>query len=133
MGPAELRAHVESLATIMLDRGGDIYALIGETEQGKIPIGVVAVDFAVPAGAARQAEPHVYFFPEASPRNKLECSVKFLIDLKKENNVVIIAGEKDWGFFNHMCLYGVIRAVGKYRGYFEDGSAAMIYQDAKAL
>ena len=110
-----------------IGRGGEMYSLIGRTEHGRIPVGMVILllggDF---------AEPHVTWFPEASPRNRLELALAFLVEQKRHHKLLIWVRQRDWKLFNHLCKYGVIRTVGKYRGYFPDGDNAFLFQGVNA-
>lgn len=128
MEPDEFREHIANLVAAVLDRGGDVYALVGNTPHGTIPVGVAAVDVMTGPNVRKQAMPHAWWFPEASPRNRVECSLRFLVDLKKEQNLLVIAEGANWRFFNHLCKYGVIRPIGKYWSYLEGGGDAMLYQ-----
>lgn len=76
------------------------------------------------------AEPHVLWFPWASKRNKLECTVGFLVELKKRVPFFIPAMERDVSFFRHVGKYGVLRQVGKWRDWpmFKNGENAVIFQ-----
>ena len=109
----------------LFERHGEAWVAIGKTERGEIPIG-----FAVGTpGEHRHLETHIFWFPEASPRNKLECALKWLVDMKTDWRIDIWAREGSWKFFDHLCKYGVLRPVGKYKDF--DGSDAMFYQGVR--
>lgn len=61
------------------------------------------------------------WFPWASKRNVIECSLKFLRDI--DLYVVGYSSTDDKDFFVHLCKYGVIRRVGTLYGLSEDRSA----------
>ena len=103
--------------------GGEVYALIGKTVHGAIPVGM-----AVLSTGGDFAEPHAVWFPEASRRNKLELALAFLIEQKRRHKLLIWVRASDWKLFDHICKYGAIRTVGKYRGYFPDGEDAFLFQ-----
>lgn len=93
---------------------GDVSLLFGQTHRDMIPIGLVTTDI-----FQGRAWPHVMWFPEASNRNKLECSLKYLIALKEEIPAMIVCRGEDVPFFRHINKYGVMRSVGTLRGYYE--------------
>lgn len=128
MNPAEFRVYVEAKVAEQMETGGDYLTLICQTPLGEIPVGVVQIIVTQAPDVRPQAIPHVIWFPEASVRNKLEASVRFLDHLRKGFMVLIVAGEANWRFFHRVGQYGVIRAVGKLRNYYADGSDAMFYQ-----
>lgn len=102
---------------------GEAWTLSAKTPKGEIPVGLVLAR--IKDGFC---EPTVFWFPEASARNKLETSLRWLIDHKQKYKLVLWIGPKDWTFFGHLCKYGVLRTVGKYRGYFPDGTDALLFQ-----
>jgi hypothetical protein len=89
----------------------------------KIPIAVFSV---VPM--FKYVEPHITWFPEASSRDRLEGSVKFLCELKREIPFLIVSRQRDRTFFEHLCKYGVIRTVGKLRDHYGKGGHASLFQ-----
>lgn len=101
--------------TAFARRHGDVTLLVGRTSRDMIPIGVVIAD--VYQG---RAWPHVLWFPEASGRNKMECALKYLVWLKERIPALIVCNGKDVPFFGHLAKYGVIRPVGKLRGFYDD-------------
>jgi hypothetical protein len=126
--PADFRAKLADLAIKLIRGNGEITILVGKTAHGQIPLGLVITVLAVGGDHAPCASSHVQWFPEASARNKLECGARFLVDLKETVNVSISAAERDWPFYAHLCKYGILRPVGKYRKWFMDGGDAMLYQ-----
>lgn len=93
------------------------------TLNGKIPVALISIAY-----DAHRAYPHAVFFPEATDRLRLEIGVKFLIELKKQNLVLIDSREATTGYFRHLCRYGLLRAVGKIRDYYAKGEDAMWFQ-----
>jgi len=126
--PADFRSRLADLAIKMIRGNGEVTVLIGKTARGEIPLGLVMTIVTAGGDHAPSASSHVQWFPEASPRNKLECAAKFLVDLKENVNVSITAAEPDWPFYAHLCDYGILRPVGKYRKWFTNGGDAMLYQ-----
>ena len=119
-------------AANIIGQGGDLFTLTAHTRWGDIPVGLTSIAVQKPPDALKQIMPHFVWFPEASARNKLECSLRFLIAAKAEGNVILVARQPAWRFFAHLCNYGVIRPVGKLRGYFADGDDAMLYQGVRS-
>ena len=108
----------------LIDMGGDAFILFGKSPQyGRIGMGVVTV-----ARDANKLYPHVVWFPEASMRHRLEFAAKFLVEIKKMGLVLIYSIDKEARFFYHLGKYGILRPVGKIRGYFPDGEDSMLFQ-----
>lgn len=99
-------------------RQGDLWAVVMD-----IPIGVVGVHF-----DGNVAFPHVSWFPEASPRNKVEAGVMFIDQLKKEYLVLITGPEGNAPYWRHLAKYGLLRGVGKIRDFYGKGEGAMMFQ-----
>lgn len=131
MTPGEFREYIADWIAQFMDAGGDWFILEGDTKYGKIPVGVVSVRIEEGPETERQMTPHVIWFAEASARNKLECAVRFITDLRKDGHVVTTAKPQDWRFFSQICNYGVLRPVGKLWKHYKDGSDAMIYQSVR--
>ena len=93
---------------------GDVFVLHGQRKDtGKVvPVAAVTV---IPAQG--QMWPHVYWFPWATARNKIECSLRFLLDTKERFNLIVVSLPQDVDFFMHLCRYGVIRRIGTGRGW----------------
>ena len=108
--------------------GGEAYIMIAPTPYGVIPVGLAVVEQAMPPGCRRQAQPQAIWFPEASPRNKLEAGLELVLKLKKDALVLIWAREATWTYLAHLCDFGALRPTGKIRGFWQDGSDAMLYQ-----
>lgn len=53
---------------------------------------------------------NIFWFPWASPRNKLETTLKFILDHKRHIHLMAASGEKR--FFDHLYRYGVVRGIG---------------------
>lgn len=122
LDPLRFKAWWIQAVSSVIGSGGEVIILSGST-----PIGISVIGVAQPEGARRQLYPHVFWFGGSS-RNKLECLLKFAVELKQEGNLTVTARPEDWRFFDHLCKYGCLRAIGKFRGFFEDGSDAMLYQ-----
>lgn len=125
---AQFRQLVEDLAYQIIEAGGDIYTMMGVTPQGRIPVGIMTTDVVKGGDMKIQYRPHAFWFPEASARNKMECTARFLQDLKKQGNVFIASERRYWPFFQQLCKYGLIRPIGKFWGYQANGEDVMLYQ-----
>ncbi len=104
---------VRTVADILRGQG-DVFVLHGERKDtGKVaPLAAVTM---VPA--QNQMWPHVYWFPWATTRNKIECSLRFLLEMKERFNLIVVSLPQDVDFFMHLCRYGVIRRIGTGRGW----------------
>ena len=110
----------------MIRVGGEAY--VGLRKDGRTVVCLATVMFQDTPDLARQAQPHVHWFPEATARDKVEIGLRFLVDLKRQALLLIAANKADWRFFDHLCKYGAVRRVGTIRGYFEDGGDAGLWQ-----
>lgn len=84
---------------------GCAYILEGYHSQKEkcVPVGVVVVRIFEEA-----IWPHVHWFSWATPRNKIEASVIFLQEMKKDAPIMILAEENSVRFFSHMARYGLL-------------------------
>lgn len=112
----------------LLQSGGEAWIMSGQTSLGHIPVGLLIVEYRQVSDAVKQAWPEPIWFPEASPRNRLELMLKTVLDLKKEHLVLVLGNPASWTFLKHVCDFGVLRPVGKIRGYWADGTDAMQFQ-----
>ena len=104
--------------------GKDVFTVIAQTpKNGRIPIGLAVLGY-----DAHHALPNIVWFPEATPRNKLEALALGLIELKKQCLAIITCSDTERVLFDHLCRYGVLRKVGHVRGFYPDGSRAWFYQ-----
>ena len=123
MAAADFRAALLAFIGSILGSGGEVFSVTGKTAMGVIPVGVAVLKV-----EGDYATPHVVWFPEASVRNMLELALAFLIEQKKHHKLIIWVPERQWKFHDHLCKYGVIRTVGKYRGYYPSGENAYLFQ-----
>ena len=110
----------------LIQNQGDAEVLFAKTTHGMIPVGMATVIY-----RDRHVEPHVIWFKEASARNKLECTAKFLISLKGGSSIIIVAQPENVTFFGHLCKYGILRRIGTFRDYW-DGENAVLFQSVSA-
>jgi len=76
-----------------------------------MPVGVMTI-----REDEKVLEPHVYWFPWATDRNKLEGIVRASIELRKIKPVLIWADEDAKDFYTIVSKYGVMRRVGTFYG-----------------
>ena len=81
-----------------------------------------------PIPSGKLASPHVIWYPEASPRNKVEVGVLVFRELKKEALVLVAPKEEFEPYFRHLAKYGLLRVVGKIRDYFGEGQHTTLFQ-----
>ena len=103
----------------------EAYVLLAETEKGQIPVGVGVVK----AENAR-AWPHIWWFPEATPRVKLEIVARYIVELRKRFLLLIICEHIDKPFFNKVSSLGLTKRVGTIDGWNDDPVA--LYQSRVA-
>ncbi len=118
------RAAITDMLAALVHAGGDVLMFVNLHEE---PIGMVGVTYGK-TGERVRAFPHAVWFQEGTARQRLEVSLRFLLNLKKTHLVVIEAREADWRFFQHLCKYGAIRRVGTIRDAYGEGKRAAIYQ-----
>lgn len=116
----EFKGELTQLLSELVNRGGEAYIGIARKGEKDIPICLCMIEF-----QQNRAYPNAWWFPEATPRNRLELSIKFLIDLKAKFLVLIPAQEYEVAHFKHLCKYGLLRKVGTIREYFSDGKAVL--------
>jgi hypothetical protein len=75
--------------------------------------------------------PIVRWFPWASARNRLETSVGFINELRRQFLLLFYIRVAEERFYEHLMRYGIIRRVGKIPNYFDftesESDAAMVY------
>lgn len=77
-------------------------------------------------------EPHVDWFPWASPRDKLECVVTYLHVRRQTDKLIIYSNMSDANFFKRASMYGVIRRVGDFNSFFERGDTVAVWESKNA-
>jgi len=106
-----------------LEKVGEAFILTSPMEGEDRPVAVVLARF-----SDHRMEPHVWWFPWSTDRNKIECAVKFLNTMRTTNLILIAAEEVDWRFYDHLLRYGMMKMVGKIQDYFGEGNDAKFYQ-----
>ncbi len=129
MDVAEFTAKLAGLSMEMMRAGHEVAIGLAQKEGETIPVVLVSIEY----GDA-VATPHAVWFPEASPRNRLELGLKLFMSLKKQHlvltNIVSRKGEKsaDVKFHEHLCKYGVLRRVGTIRDYYGADMNGVLFQ-----
>lgn len=90
------------------------WTLFAETKRGFLPIGMV---FVFPSHPNPEMAPFaiigdMIWFPWASTRNKIESTVRWINDTRKEVPLVEYASLEHKGFFEVMAKHGIMRRVG---------------------
>lgn len=107
---------------------GDFDWIIHAPQDGGVrPVGIV---IAQGMRDGRRIEPHVDWFPWATPRNKLEGIAAFLLNLSKRFKIVVYAHERDRNFWERLKAYGLVRHGCKVWDHFDLGKHAFLYYTA---
>lgn len=109
LDPVGFRDWATTSALRVIDSGGDIVVALARGT----PVGLVTVL----RGDYGMVHPHAVWFSWASPRNRLECAIRILVDLKETGLVLISVPQEKASLFKHLCKYGVLRQVGVIRYY----------------
>lgn len=72
----------------------------------------------------------IIWFPWATPRNKIETTVKFFSEIRKEIQMVEYAKRDQQKFFDMVCAHGVMRRAGTSYVVYPDQPTA-IYETRK--
>lgn len=65
----------------------------------------------------------MHWFEWATNRNKIECSIKLLNELRKTNVITMYSTFDDKKFYEHIAKHGILRRVGTLYGIYEDEPA----------
>ena len=120
----DVQAFPPAAIALMAPFPGELLMAINMRDE---PVGMAVVTYSQTYDR-RRAFPHVIWFKEATGRQRLEITLRFLLNLKKTNLVVIEAKQPYWPFFEHLCKYGVLRRVGTIRDAYGAGGRTAIYQ-----
>lgn len=99
------------------------YVLTSRTGRGETPIGLM-VGFI----SGHRMEPHVFWFPWASARNRIETMANFFNEMRRMWLILIWCREKDWPFFTHLMRYAILDRVGKVPSFYSAGEDAMLFR-----
>ncbi len=118
----EFKGELAKILADLMEKGGEGYIGIARKGDADIPICLCLIEY-----QQHRASPTVWWFPEATPRNKIELSIMFLVALKAERLVLIWSKEHEVAYFSHLCKYGILRKVGTIRKYFGDEKAVLFH------
>ena len=90
------------------------------------PFGYVAV--AMHPQSPRIIEPHVFWFPWASVRNKIEGAVRFISEAGKQYKVMIYTSLEDKELYVHVARHGLLRRVGTVHDYFHENQKLAVFE-----
>lgn len=79
-------------------------------------------------------EPHVIWFPWSSDRNRLECAMKFLHDMRKPpySRVAILnLRPEDAPFYERIARYNVLRALSSIDDFWGPGQNSVSFQTVR--
>jgi hypothetical protein len=93
-------------------------------EHTEIPVGI----FIVTRWHNTLGEPHTFWFPWATPRNKIEVTLKFLTEMRRDMTLLLFVREEFVKFFDRMKEYGVVRHCCKLQKIYPDGTGGRLYQ-----
>ena len=111
------------METVM--EGGEFWILTARNLEENMPVGIVG-------GIRKQEvlEPHVEWFPWATPRNKIETIVVFIEGMRNNTSLLIYTDFEERNFWIRMAQYGVVRRVGTY--FRRDGKVWWIWQERRS-
>lgn len=121
--PMDFALKFAAMANDLMAAGTSMITVSAETPKGNMPVALITLD-----GNERVAWPKAFWFPSASPRNKVEIGVKFFRDMKKTHLGLVTARPKDQPYYRHLAKYGLLRHVGKIRDYHGPGDDVMLFQ-----
>jgi hypothetical protein len=93
-------------------------------ERTEIPVGLITVT----RWHSTLGEPHIFWFPWATKRNKVEVCLKFITEMRHDMTLAIFTKEEFAPFFDRMKAYGVIKHNCKVFKFWPDGSNGRFYQ-----
>jgi len=115
--PVDFAAHLKFRLQEFASRGVGIWALLS-------PDSVVGLALLRPV-TDRVVEPEFLWFSWATPRNKLETALKFMLEAKKNHQLFITVPQGSEKLLTHLGKYGVVRGIGKFQAFYEDGNALL--------
>lgn len=118
----EFKGELSRMLAELMEKGGEGYIGVARKDGKDIPICLCLIEY-----QQKRAYPTVWWFPEATNRNKIELPIMFLIELKAEFLVLIPAKKHEVAYFSHLCNYGILRKVGVIRKYFDAEKAVLFH------
>ena len=96
-------------------------------DKAEVPVAM----FALLQRTNEASDPHVVWFPWATARNRIETTLKFINELRRNVTLVIYAQPDDEKFWWRMTNYGVISRAGRIPHYFNDGGMAHVWHSRR--
>lgn len=127
----DMEAHefaVELVAFVQKNFQG-AWTLLAESKRGYGPVGVVFGFFSHPDPRLSpfMIVGDIIWMPWATQRNKIETSVKFFHNIRKDIPMVEYASEEHKKFFEMLMRHGIMRRVGKTMNVY-NGKEATIFE-----
>ena len=93
--------------------------------EGKVrPVGLVLAEY---RAGGRGIEPHVDWFPWATPRIKLEASAHYFREIRREFKVFVYSTAADEPFWQRLRRHRLIQFACKIPDYFSPGEDAIMF------
>lgn len=96
-------------------------------KEGIRPVGLVLA-YAMLDG--RRIEPHIDWFPWATPRNKLEGMAAYLRDVSKQYKILVYVKTDETLMWERLTKYRILCRACKIRDHYSRGEHAMHYYTA---
>ena len=100
------------------------WIVVARQAEGMRPVGLV---LAAAMADGRRIEPHIDWFPWATPRNKLEGSAAFLRQVSKQFKILVYVREAERGFWDRLKQYRLLRSGCKVIDHFSRGKHAFFF------
>lgn len=128
MEPEDFTAKLSMVLMQAMDNGAEIIVATAPGEKGDMPMALVSINYSPREKGRQVALPHAIWFPWAKARTRLALGLRFMIDLKAKNSVIVTAQGDDVKYFKHLCRYGVLRPVGKLEDWYGEGRHGQLFQ-----
>ena len=111
-----------------LGQQGELWVTLGKSAKFKERDRVPIAWWWVYVRMEHLIEPHVVWMPWASPRQKIEGTLRFALDQKVDREIGIFAKKEDQSFWVRLAQYGILSPVGTWPAYFPNGDTAKIWR-----
>lgn len=123
LNKAELRAIFSEFTLL-----GEFYTFTARTTgfksvKGDVPVGLLGAD-----REDHKLKPHMLWFPWATPRNKVECALRFITELRHDTIIYVWDRPEDHGFWVRIAQFGVFKRIGKTEDHWTDGATSVIWR-----
>lgn len=95
-----------------------------KSDDGVRPVGLVLAQAMLDG---RRIEPHVDWFPWATPRNRFEGVAAYLREVGKRFKIVLYVPESDQAFWERVKMYRLLRHGCKVIDHFDRGEHAYLF------